>query len=139
MRGRRRPVQEVTVNLTPLIDVVFLLLIFFMVSTTFTKETRLAVNLPEAAAGVTEVEQQEIVVGISREGAYTVAGRAVEGGTSEALQAAIEQRAAGDRTRPLVLFADANTPHAAVVLAMEAAGALGFSRLRIATRESDAS
>lgn len=137
MRRGRRSVPEVTVNLTPLIDVVFLLLIFFMVSTTFSQETRLDVHLPEASLGVSEPQEQEILVAISEDGTYTVAGQPVDGRSVEILQAAIKRHAGDDRTRPLLLFADARTPHAAVVTAMEAAGSLGFSRLRIATREPD--
>ena len=138
MRSGRRSVPEVTVNLTPLIDVVFLLLIFFMVSTTFSEETRLNVKLPEASMGVSEPQEQEILLAISEDGTYTVAGKAVDGRNLAMLQAAIKRHAGNDKTRPLLLFADARAPHAAVVTAMEAAASLGFSRLRIATRAPDA-
>ncbi|MTI14680.1 ExbD/TolR family protein [Sansalvadorimonas verongulae] len=136
MRFRRQPVQEVSVNLTPLIDVVFLLLIFFMVSTTFTKESRLEVDLPEAAEVTTAVkERREISIEISQTGVYAISGQVLPGNSLEVVKAALERAASGDTTRPVVLTADAKTPHESVVVAMEAAGELGFSKLSIATQQ----
>ena len=136
MKFRRQPVQEVNVNLTPLIDVVFLLLIFFMVSTTFTKESRLEVDLPEADAVTTAVkERREISIEISQTGVYAISGQVLPGNSLEVVKAALERASGGDINRPVVLIADAKTPHESVVVAMEAAGELGFSKLSIATRQ----
>ena len=137
MKFRRQPVQEVSVNLTPLIDVVFLLLIFFMVSTTFTKETRLEVDLPEASTEASTQERRQIDVEISRTGVYAIGGQVLPGTSLEVVKAAIDRAAGGDASRPLVIFADAKTPHEAVVVAMEAAGELGFSKLSLATRAAE--
>ncbi|WP_281646960.1 biopolymer transporter ExbD [Parendozoicomonas sp. Alg238-R29] len=139
MKFRRQPVQEVTVNLTPLIDVVFLLLIFFMVSTTFTRETRLEVDLPEASvSSQAPKEQREIKMEISQTGVYAISGQVLPGNSLEIVKAALERASGGDITRPVVLIADAKTPHESVVIAMEAAGELGFSKLSIATQEAEA-
>ncbi len=134
MKFRRQPVDEVSVNLTPLIDVVFLLLIFFMVSTTFTRETRLEVDLPEASAAAAVQESREIEIEVSQTGVYAIAGQVLPGKSLEVVKAALDRASGGDNRRALVLSADAKTPHESVVIAMEAAGELGFSKLSIATR-----
>ena len=133
MKFRRPRLQEVSVNLTPLIDVVFLLLIFFMVSTTFVKTARLQIELPEAAAatGVDGPEQIEIL--IDEAGRYRINSRQLANSDLAALKAAISQEARGDTDIPLLITADALTRHQAVVRAMDAAGQLGFVHLGIAT------
>lgn len=137
MKFQRQRRQEIEINLTPLIDVVFLLLIFFMVSTTFTKETHLEVDLPEAAAAtpVTDVESIDIL--INAEGQYSVNGQALVNTQPSTLRRAIAEIAGDARTLPLVITADATTPHQAVVTAMDVAGQLGFSQLSITTREPE--
>ena len=131
MRPRRR--EDPDVNLTPLIDVVFLLLIFFMVSTTFTRETELKVQLPEAGGEPVEQPPRAVEVTVSAEGRYFVDGRAVVDRRVETLRRAIEKAAGGRRDVPLVIRADARAQHQAVVRAMDAAGRAGFTRLSIAT------
>ncbi|WP_415888295.1 ExbD/TolR family protein [Neptuniibacter sp. SY11_33] len=138
MKFPRQRVEEVSVNLTPLIDVVFLLLIFFMVSTTFTKETHLDVDLPEASGEsvVKEIEVLEIL--ITDEGHYSVNGKPLVNTQSKTLRRALQELAGDDREMPLVITADAKTPHQAVVTAMNVSGQLGFSKLSITTQEPDA-
>ncbi len=138
MKFRRQSTQEVSVNLTPLIDVVFLLLIFFMVSTTFNKETRLEVNLPEASATAAVQETREIIIEVSHAGVYAIGGKALPGTSLEVIKGALSRVSNNDTSRPLVISADARAPHEAVVVVMEAAGKLGFSKLSIATQERDA-
>lgn len=135
MKFRRQRTSEVGVNLTPLIDVVFLLLIFFMVSTTFTRETQLTIDLPEAQGAPREAAQQPVEILVAEDGSYRVNGRPVADRQFRSLQAALYSVSAGDTTRPLVIAADAQAPHADVVRAMDAAGQMGFARLSIATRE----
>jgi len=134
VRFRRQTNAEVSVNLTPLIDVVFLLLIFFMVSTTFTKETHLSLDLPEATGEEQEVKitQIEIIVDVS--GQYVINGRSLVSSKLETVIAALREASAGDVEMPLVITADANTPHQAVITAMDAAGQLGFSKLSLSTK-----
>ncbi len=126
--------EEPRIDITPLIDVVFLLLIFFMVTTTFQQETRLKVDLPEAVSGAPSVRQERIVLEVSAEGRYQLQGEAVAS-SREALRAALEALGpAGDR--PLVLQADGKAPHDAVVRAMDAARLSGFDKLSIAAQSS---
>jgi len=113
MRPRRR--EDPEVNLTPLIDVVFLLLIFFMVSTTFTRETELKVQLPEAGGEAVEQPAEAVEVVVSADGRYFVNGRAVINRELATLRRAMRAE------------------HQAVVRAMDAAGRAGFERLSIAT------
>lgn len=122
-------------NLTPLIDVVFLLLIFFMVSTTFTRESQLTLDLPEASGSPREAPEQQVEILVDEQGRYRVNGQALVDARMRTLQAAIYKVAAGDTTLPLVIAADAQASHQDVVRAMDAAGQLGFVHLSISTRQ----
>lgn len=130
LRPRRR--QEPDINLTPLIDVVFLLLIFFMVSTTFRKETELEIDLPEAAQQPTVTEDEgRMEIGIDASGRYFVNDEPLADNRRETLKAALQQAANDQKDRPLVINADAKTAHQAVVTAMEVAAQAGFEQLAI--------
>ncbi len=135
MKFRRQQAQEVGVNLTPLIDVVFLLLIFFMVSTTFTRETQLSIDLPEAEGQARDSSGKEIEILIDEAGSYRVNGQALVDNQMRTLQAAIYKVAAGDTTLPMTITADAQSAHQDVVRAMDAAGQMGFVHLSITTRQ----
>ncbi|WGL17178.1 biopolymer transporter ExbD [Microbulbifer bruguierae] len=137
MQFRRQNTEQDGVNLTPLIDVVFLLLIFFMVSTTFTKESHLKLNLPEAAGPQAEVPPSTIEVLINADGSYSVDGRALINKKLTTLKSALSEVSAGEYNRPLIITADATAQHQAVVRAMDAAGQLGFVHLSITTRQPD--
>ncbi|MBS4151112.1 ExbD/TolR family protein [Stutzerimonas balearica] len=140
MKFRRKPRENVDIGLAPLIDVVFILLLFFVVTTTFTRETQLKVDLPEAASGTppqqTEVKQLEVVIDI--EGNYSLNGKALLKSDLDALMAALSKESGGDNSLPLIISADGKTPHQAVITAMDAAGKLGFAHLRITTVEPQA-
>lgn len=135
MKFRRQSRGGVEVNLTPLIDVVFLLLIFFMVSTTFTRETQLSIDLPEATGEVREAPEQQVEIMIDEAGNYRVNGRKLVDARPRTLQAAIYKVSAGDTTLPMVITADAEASHQSVVRAMDAAGQIGFVHLSITTRQ----
>ncbi len=135
MKFQRRIQEELSINLTPLIDVVFLLLIFFMVSTTFTRETRLAVNLPEADGEPAPDVEQVIEISVSQSGAYAIDGRTLVNAELSTLMQGLEEVSRGDRNVALILIADADATHQSVVTAMDAIGQSGFSQLSIATRK----
>ena len=135
MKFRRKRAEEVGVNLTPLIDVVFLLLIFFMVSTTFTRETQLSIDLPEAQGQAKESSEEEIEILIDEAGVYRVNGQGLVDTNMRTLQAAIYKISAGDTTMPMIITADAQAAHEDVVRAMDAAGQMGFVHLSITTRQ----
>ena len=121
-------------NLTPLIDIVFLLLIFFMVTTSFSRETRLLVSLPEAS-GSAENAAESIEVLVDREGGYAINGRRLVNAEMDSLVRGLELESGGDVSLLVVLVADAEVQHQSVVSAMEAIGRAGFTSLSIATRE----
>jgi len=135
LKFRRQRLDDVNINLTPLIDVVFLLLIFFMVSTTFTRETQLSVDLPEAQGQPKEVQAEEIEILIDESGRYRVNGQGLVDNRMRTLQAAIYKISAGDTTMPMIITADAQAAHEDVVRAMDAAGQMGFVHLSITTRQ----
>lgn len=138
MNFRRQKLEEVSVNLTPLIDVVFLLLIFFMVSTTFTKESRLTLELPEASGDPAPQEVVPLEVIVDAQGQYMVNDLTVVSPNLKGLKAAIAEVSGGDTSTPVVITADAKAPHQSVIRAMDAAGQLGFTQLSLTTREPQA-
>ena len=135
LRPDRRD-ERVDVNLTPLIDVVFLLLIFFMVSTTFDRHAKLKVELPEASASTEQKLEEPVVLSIDAKGNYFINDRQVVNTTLETLKTALQKTVADKKDVSLELRADAKTPHQSVVRAMDAASQLGLTRLSIATIES---
>ncbi len=133
MQFKRLQTKEVDVNITPLIDVVFLLLIFFMVSTTFTDKLELAVDLPKAEGQVQLQKTEAIEIIITQAGDYSVNGKKLLNNELSTLKNAFSQLAGGDSSRPMIITADENAAHKAVVRVMDAAGQLGFTNLSITT------
>ena len=127
--------DEIDLNLTPLIDVVFLLLIFFMVSTTFEKQSKLKVDLPEASAEAVKQQADTVVIGIDAKGRYFINDRQLVNTQIKTLKMALMKTIGDKKDVPLVLRADAKTPHQSVVVAMDAAAQLGLTRMSIATME----
>jgi len=134
---KRQLKNQEDINITPLIDVVFLLLIFFMVSTTFTKETHLSVELPEAEGDPAQEKPEQVEVVISPNGTYSVNGEGLINSQLKTLMTAIDQKGGGDTSLPFVITADAKVPYEAVVKAMDAAGRLGYVNLSMTTRTPD--
>ncbi|PLW82192.1 biopolymer transporter ExbD [Kineobactrum sediminis] len=135
MKFRRQVTGEVSINLTPLIDIVFLLLIFFMVSTTFSRETQLSIDLPEASGEARDRDDRQIEILVDERGGYRVNGQALVDTRLRTLQAAIYKISVGDTTLPMVITADAQAAHQDVVRAMDAAGQMGFVHFSITTRQ----
>ncbi len=128
--------DEPEVNLTPLIDVVFLLLIFFMVTTTFEHQSRIKIDLPEATAAPTSVDDESLEIIIDVQGRYFIGDQQVVNTTPETLKSAIS-KAIGDREVPTVIIrADANTPHQAVITALDVTSQLGLTRISLATSKT---
>ncbi len=135
MKFRRQRDSDLSVNLTPLIDVVFLLLIFFMVSTTFTKETHLAIDLPESSGEVLQEQPKQVEITISKEGEIAINNQGLVNSQLDTIKRALGKASGGDSNTPLVITADANTPYQSVVTAMDAAGQMGFVNLSMTTRK----
>ncbi|WP_223434699.1 MULTISPECIES: ExbD/TolR family protein [unclassified Pseudomonas] len=138
MKFRRKPRETVDINLASLIDVVFILLLFFVVTTTFTRETQLRVDLPEAVSGSPAEDQQvkHLDVVISAEGVFSVNNQVLQKNDLTALMDALQKESNGDTNLPLSISADGKTQHQSVITAMDAAGKLGFSHLRMTTVEA---
>jgi biopolymer transport protein ExbD len=132
LRHEREPSPEIT--LTPLIDVVFLLLIFFMVSTTFERDAELLVELPQASSEAEPARQDTIEVVVDVQGRFYVGGHQLVNTQLDTVRRALEQAAEGLDEPQVVVSADAQTPHQAVVTVMDAARRAGLVRLTFAAR-----
>ncbi|GAB0151803.1 MULTISPECIES: biopolymer transporter ExbD [Marinobacterium] len=139
MKFQRQRREEININLTPLIDVVFLLLIFFMISTTFTREAHLTISLPEASAeGEAQQQTGSIDVVVGAEGQYTINGESLVSSDALTLRRALLKLAGEARDVPFIITADAQAAHQSVVTVMDVAGKLGFSKLSITTQKTSA-
>ena len=137
MKFRRQRRDELAINLTPLIDVVFLLLIFFMVSTSFTSETQLAVNLPEAEGEPASENRKRLELTIAADGEFRLNGDRVASDAA-AVRRALRAAAGNRRDIPLTIAADGASEHRHVVTALDAANVLGFESLTIAAQSPSA-
>ena len=121
------------VSLTPLIDVVFLLLIFFMVTTTFNQHANLRVELPDASNAVQSNEDNKVEVIIDKNGQYFIDGTSLLDQKSRTLVTALGKVVKNRNTEKILIRADAQAPHQSVVSVMDAAGKLGLTQISIAT------
>lgn len=130
--------EELSVELTPLIDVVFLLLIFFMVTTTFDRNAQIKIDLPTATNAVLSPDQERLELLIDSEGRYYVNGREVLNNKPETLfQAMTLVLNEMDEVPPLVISADASVDYQVVVTAMDIAGRLGLTNFSLATTQTE--
>ena len=133
MRRSRASRREATVELTPLIDVVFLLLIFFMVSTSFVQNQALNVDLPQANGDAQPNEDLIINVVVQQNGRYEIEGSIVVDtslqGLAKTLQAVVEKNAARRTSLPVVISADATATHQSVVRVMDACAQVGLTQI----------
>ena len=130
LRSRTQP----EVNLTSLIDVVLLLLIFFMVSTSFVKQSQIKISLPQAdSSSVVEEPAEQIDITISSTGTFLVNGRELINNRAATIRNALQKVSDGNNRLPMTISADANAKHQHVVTAMDVAGRLGFTQISIAT------
>lgn len=130
--------EEVFLNLTSFIDVIFVLLLFFVVTTTFSRPSEMKIELPEAVSGTpTEATTEKTLeLSISADGQYALNGQVLVKNDLTTLMNALGKESSGDNSLPMIISADAKTTHQSVITAMDAAGKLGFSKLRITTVEA---
>jgi biopolymer transport protein ExbD len=134
MRLQARRSDDPELNLISLVDVVLLLVIFFMLSTTFVQDARLRVQLPQAdATSFERTPGEPIVVTITAQGSYRINERVLVNSLRETLHAGLRQVAGENRSRPVTIRADARASHQSVVTAMDVAARLGFTQVNIAT------
>lgn len=134
MKLLSRSREEPEINLTSLIDVVLLLLVFFMVSTSFVREAEINIRLPEASAEPVAADEAEFLeIGITQTGRYLLDGRELVNSDRRTLRAGIETIAGERRDLEIIIRADAESAHQSTVTAMSVAGELGFTSINIAT------
>ena len=134
MKFQQRRAEESDLNMTSLIDVVLLLLIFFMMSTKFIDESRLQVRLPEAGVQPDEASVRKTVeIEVTAEGGYRVGGRDLVNNSPDTLATALARETGGNRAEVITIRADARAVHQSVVTAMDVAGRQGYRQINIAT------
>ena len=136
MNFRRSSRDEPEINLIPFIDVLLVVLIFLMLSTTYSKFTELQIKLPLADAEQQRDYPKEVIVAVSSDGRYAVNKTAVEGRTMEAISAALTVAAKAGKDSVIIISADASATHQAVITVMEAARRSGFSQITFATQST---
>lgn len=126
--------EEPEINLTSLIDVVLLLLVFFMITTSFVRESKIGIRLPEASAtDIVEVQDEPMVVAVTAQGTYLVNGRLLIDSRAGTLESAIRKLAGDQPGTQITISADAEASHQSVVTAMDVAGRIGYVEINIAT------
>lgn len=134
MKLRNTPRQDPEINLTSLIDVVLLLLIFFMITTSFVQQSKVAIRLPEASTSSdSEVTVDPLVIAVTAQGGYLVNDRALLDNRPETLADAITELAGSNPGTRITISADAQASHQSVITAMDVAGRLGYVEINIAT------
>jgi len=131
---RRRKPDEPEINLIPFIDVLLVILIFLMLSTTYSRLTELQITLPAADAERPREAPRQIAVAVGADGRYAVDQRTLDGRGVEPLAAALAAAAGGDRTTLVVVSADATAAHQSVINVMDAARRVGLARLAFAAQ-----
>lgn len=126
--------KDLEINLTPLIDVVFLLLIFFMVSTSFKKESKISLDLPEASGDALEAQENALEINVNQAGDVYVNGLGITNRQIQTIKDAIKT-ASADPTVSVIISADAEAPYQSVISVMDAAGQLGYNNLTLATQQ----
>ncbi len=128
--------DEPEINLIPFIDILLVVLIFLMISTTYSKFTQLQVNLPVADANAQKNNPKEVVVSISADGRFAVNNELIESGTVEGITRVLAQAAQDSREVVIIISADAAATHQSVINVMEAARRAGLVRITFATQQS---
>jgi biopolymer transport protein ExbD len=134
MNFRKHPIEEPEINLIPFIDVLLVIIIFLMLTTTYSKYTELQITLPTADAEKQREYPREIIVAVASDGRYTVNRRPVEGRSVDLLTAELRAAAADNKESVVIISADAAAAHQSVVNVLDAARRAGLARLTFATQ-----
>ncbi len=137
MNFRHKKPEELDVNITPLVDVVFLLLIFFMVSTTFDRQSELNIELPEANGEITETEKKEIEIFIKQDGQYVINGQVLVNSKIDTLIRNLREESGGDENLRVIISADKQSTHQAVMTVMDAARQVGLIHITFSAVKSE--
>ncbi len=134
LRKGRSSAEDTEINVTALIDVVLVLLIFFMVSTTFIRESEINLTLPSASEEQPRREMKSIVVSVDRESNYSVNGERIQKPDIESIELALRKAGKGLDNPPVIISADANATHQSVINVLDAARRCGLMRVTFATK-----
>jgi biopolymer transport protein ExbD len=138
MKFRKRPHEEPEINLIPFIDVLLVIVIFLMLSTTYAKFTELQIKLPTADTQAQRDYPKEVIVAVSSDGRYVVNGTALAGRTVDDVAIALTNAAKAGKDTVLIIHADANAAHQTVITVMEAARRSGLSQITFAAQTTGA-
>ena len=136
MNFRRKPMEEPEINFIPLIDVLLVILIFLMITTTYSKYAELQINLPTADAEKQLERPNEVNVGITTGGKYAINGKAIVFSNIDALSADLKAAAAGKKDPVVVINADAQATHQSVVFVMQASQMAGLGQVTFTTQST---
>lgn len=134
MKFRRTQVEEININLTPMIDCLLFILVFLLISTTFNQQSRIQLTLPDAQGVPPKQFDQRIEVVVDASGHYMVNGQALSGKSANDLRTMLEHTAKNRRDLMLIIAADAKASHQDVIRVMDVAGQLGFININISTK-----
>ncbi|MEN9320433.1 MAG: hypothetical protein RL039_246 [Pseudomonadota bacterium] len=135
---RKRRTEEPEINLIPFIDVLLVILIFLMLTTTYSKFTEMELTLPSADTEQLRDRPKEVIVSIAADGRYAVGKDALQDRSVEGIASALTRHAPAGKDSIVIISADANAPHQSVVSAMEAARRAGLSQITFATQATSA-
>ena len=135
---RKRRTEEPEINLIPFIDVLLVILIFLMLTTTYSKFTEMELTLPSADTEQLRDRPKEVIVSIAADGRYAVGKDALQDRSIEGIASALTRHAPAGKDSIVIISADANAPHQSVVSAMEAARRAGLSQITFATQATSA-
>ena len=136
MNFRPRPKEEPEINLIPFIDVLLVILIFLMLTTTYSKFTELQLKLPVADADAQRDYPKEVIVAVGSDGRYSIKGTPVAGRSVDAIAQALGAAATAGKDSVVIISADATAPHQSVINVMEAARRTGLVHITFATQSS---
>jgi biopolymer transport protein ExbD len=137
MNFRHRPREEPEINLIPFIDVLLVVLIFLMLSTTYSKFTELQVKLPLADTDQQRDYPREIIVAVAADGRYAINKATLEGRSVEAVSIALQEAAKAGKNSVVIISADATAAHQSVITVMEAARRAGLTQITFATQSAN--
>ncbi len=135
-RGKRH--EELEINFIPLIDVLLVIIIFLIVSATFSRTNELQINLPTATANAPQDKPVMIEVGVDATGKYVVNGKTLSDSSVSGIGSALQAAAAGGKEPTIVINADAKATHQSVINIMEASRIVGYTHITFATQASSA-
>lgn len=139
MKLKPRQREEPEINLVSLIDVVLMIVIFFMVSSSFIEEGRVRIRLPQAnAVPVAKSQAEPLVIAVTQQGSYRLNDKELINSSAETLRAALVKETGTNRSLRVTIRADARATHQAVITAMDVLGRLGFAEINVATVKEDA-